>query len=282
MPEDYRNIQEGLTDYVNIGTAIFLLLAILFILLIVISLRRRQRMLKEKDMLRMQYEKEILRTQLEIQEQTLKNISQEIHDNIGQALTLAKLNLNTMPPAGIEIQEKIITTKELISKAIVDLRDLSRSLNTDYVADMGLQKALEYELVLISKSSAITTKLLTEGEPFRMDKQKELILFRILQELLNNTIKHAGATTINAKIIYSSKELELSVADNGKGFTIPDTQNENQPASGLGLRNMHNRAKLIGATFSMNSIPGKGTEVKIVLPKEPGNNSSSPLAETVF
>jgi signal transduction histidine kinase len=282
MPEDYRNIQEGLTAYVNIGTAIFLLLAILFILLVVISLRRRKKMLKEKDMLRMRYEKEILQSQLEIQEQTFKNISQEIHDNIGQALTLAKLNLNTMPPTDTDVQEKMTTTKELVSKAIVDLRDLSRSLNTDYVADMGLQKAIEYEFMLISKSSNMITNLQIEGESFRMDKQKELILFRIIQEVLNNILKHAGATTIVATLNYRSTLLEITVTDNGKGFLLPDTHNANTPGTGLGLRNMDNRAKLIGATFSMNSTPGNGTEVRIILPQIPDENGNRPSTKTVF
>lgn len=222
----------------------------------------------EKQVLESRFRQELLQTQIEIQEQTFKNISQEIHDNIGQALTLAKLNLNTL---GAELDEapmqKIITSKEIISKAINDLRDIGRSLNTDYIADMGLLKALEYELGLISKSSGIKTELHTEGEPFRMDQQKELILFRIVQEALNNTMKHARAKTIKASIHFQADKLELSIADDGKGFVLPEEKKENQPATGLGLRNMQNRAKLIGTTFSINSSPGDGTVINISLPK---------------
>jgi signal transduction histidine kinase len=96
------------------------------------------------------FQQTLLQSQLEIQEQTLKNISQEIHDNIGQALTLVKLNLNTMDfDLNEQSNQKIITSKELISKAINDLRDLSRSLNTDIIADLGLQNAIEQELILV-------------------------------------------------------------------------------------------------------------------------------------
>lgn len=167
-------------------------------------------------------------------------------------------------PAAPGQEEKISTTKDIISKAITDLRDLGRSLNTDYIVDMGLQKALEYELGIISKSAAITTTIQAEGEPVAIDKQKELILFRIIQEVLNNILKHADARNISAKISYQPDHLELLVEDDGKGFEPGEHQPEN--GSGLGLRNMHNRAKLIGAAFSVKSIPGKGTRVQVNLP----------------
>ncbi len=223
-------------------------------------------MLLEKQIRENTYQKELLQSQLEIQEQTFKNISQEIHDNIGQALTLAKLNLNTMPAVSDEQKEKITTTKEIISKTIADLRDLSKGLNTDYIADMGLQKAIEYEFGLINRSSSILTSLHTEGSAYRLDKQKELILFRIIQEVLNNTIKHAAARSIKAMITYKDDEFILSIKDDGKGFVIENMNDKDQSGSGLGLRNMNNRAKLIGASFAMNSVPGNGTEVRIILP----------------
>lgn len=235
-------------------------------------MRKRNEMFLSEEKLKADFQQTLLQTQLEIQEQTLKNISQEIHDNIGQALTLAKLNLNTMPPTDTAVQEKIATTKELVSKAIVDLRDLSRSLNTDYIADMGLQRAIEYELNLISKSSAIQTILQTTGEPFRMNQQKELILFRIVQEVLNNTLKHAGAQSIKASMQFGQNELVLSLTDDGKGFDA-NAAKDTSGQRGLGLRSMQNRAKLIGAAFSMESIPGTGTFVQIRLNREAGPSS---------
>jgi two-component system, NarL family, sensor kinase len=257
MPLDFKY-------YLITFLAAFLLLGLFIILLATLYSKKQQK--NKIDKLRMQsdFSQTLLQTQLEIQEQTLKTISQEIHDNIGQALTLAKLNLNTMPPTDTDVQEKIATTKELVSKAIVDLRDLSRSLNTDYVADMGLQRAMEYELSLISKSSAIQTKMQTEGEPFRMDKQKELILFRMVQELLNNALKHAGAQLITAVMKFSPTGLVLTITDDGKGFD-PDAAATPTTGSGLGLRNMQNRAKLIGADFSISSAPGNGSTAQISL-----------------
>lgn len=215
------------------------------------------------------FKQELLRTQLEIQEQTLKNISQEIHDNIGQALSLAKLNLNTMPATNDEaLQQKILNSKELVSKAITDLRHLSRSLDTDYVQEMGLQRAIEYELEMIKKTGTIDTSLIVEGSLFRLDKQKELILFRIVQESFNNILKHSGAKILNVNINYAPVLFALSIKDDGKGVDLQPLHEEKNNSFGLGIRNMHNRAKLIGADFSMTSSLGKGTEVKINLPIE--------------
>jgi signal transduction histidine kinase len=254
------------------GTIAFLVLAGFIIFFLVMYMRRKQKNILEKQQLKSQFQKELLQTQLEIQEQTLKNISEEIHDNIGQALSLAKLNLYMLPESGDEAaQQKISNTKELVSKAIVDLRGLSRSLDTDFIQDLGLQQAIGYELDMIKKTGTHNTVLEVEGTVFRFDKQKELIVFRIVQEVLNNIIKHAKADKIMVRANYETDKLQLSVTDNGQGVDLSPLNENDHSNFGLGIRNMHNRAKLINAGFSMNSSIGKGTEVKIILPKENNN-----------
>jgi len=255
------------------GTFILLVLAF-FIIYLILYYRRKKKMHElEKKTLQYQYQQTLLQTQLEIQEQTLKNISQEIHDNIGQALSLAKLNLNTMPEMNDEaLRQKIVNSKQLVSKAITDLRDLSRSLDTDYVQEMGLQRAIEYELEMIKKTGTVDTALVVEGTLFRLEKQKELILFRIVQETFNNILKHSGAKNLNVSINYEPFLFTLLIKDDGKGVNLQPL-NEANNNFGLGIRNMHSRAKLIGADFNMNSTLGEGTEVKINLPIENKNES---------
>jgi two-component system, NarL family, sensor kinase len=253
------------------SSAFFLFVAIGIIILVLTYQKRKLSYLKEKELMKSSFEKELLNSQLEIQEQTLKNISQEIHDNIGQALTLAKLNLNTMSIENTDqLQQKIALSKTLVSKAIVDLRDLSHSLNTDYVAEMGLLRSIEYELEMISKTGLIKTSLQIDGQAYRFDGQKELITFRIVQEVLNNIIKHAKAENIIVTADYRIDALELSIKDDGLGFEpVSAEQSKNsQGVQGLGMRNMYNRAKLIGAAFVIDSSAGKGTLVKISLSKE--------------
>jgi signal transduction histidine kinase len=225
---------------------------------------RRLLHLQEKQALQVKFQQELLQTQLEIQEQTLKNVSQEIHDNIGQTLSLAKLNLNTIDPhnAG-QAQEKIGNTQELVSKAIKDLRTLSKTLHTDSILSTGLRRAIELELDLIDKAKVFQTELKVTGSPARLDPKKELILFRIVQEAMNNIIKHSKANTIDVQMAYGEKELVLSVADNGCGFN--QTTNSNNPDTGSGLRNMQSRAELIGGCFAMASDTS-GTRINITVP----------------
>ncbi len=221
----------------------------------------------EKQSLQSQFAQTLLQSQLEIQEQTLNTISQEIHDNIGQVLSLAKLNLGTMDLQKPELlQQKIDDSKVLVGKAIQDLRDLSRSLNTDYVQQMGLQRAIEYELELLRKAGKHETKLDIQGIVYRLDTQKELILFRIVQEILNNVIKHANASRITVQLNYRPELFILSVEDNGEGFDISRLNESENSNFGIGIKNMNSRAKLIGAEYTINSTKEMGTQVYISLP----------------
>ncbi len=239
-----------------------------FIILFVFFYKRKQHENQlERQNLENRYKQELLQTQLEIQEQTLKNISEEIHDNIGQVLSLTKLNLGTIDFQNSEmVSQKVEDSRLLVSKAIQDLRDLSRSLNTDYVIQMGLHRAIEYELELLHKAGKHETDLHTSGALYRLDNQKELILFRLIQEILNNIMKHANATSVKVNIDFFQSKLVLTVYDNGSGFDPKLFSDPGIPAKGMGLRNMENRARLIGAEFELHSEPGYGTTVKISLP----------------
>src|SRR6478672_13341252 len=139
--------------YIIIGTAAMLFFVIFFYLFFLQMHKRRTIHEKEMYDLKAQYERTILQSQLEIQEQTFRNISQEIHDNIGQVLSLAKLNLNTIPHEGST--DKILLTEELLGKAINDLRDLSKSLHPEKISDIGLVNATRHELFIFQKASKI-------------------------------------------------------------------------------------------------------------------------------
>ena len=230
--------------------------------------RYRQKHILEKEQLRLSYERELLKTRLEIQEQTFRNISQEIHDNIGQVLSLTKLNLATMDisqPAVLE--QKIDDSKKLISQAIYDLRNLSHGLSTDYLANVGLSGAIGRELEVIKKSGEYETVFTVEGTTYLLDKQQELIIYRIVQETLNNIIKHATAQKIIIYLRYSPEELTLNITDDGKGFDL--TPLNDNASHGLGIKNMHSRARLMGAVFLISSTLGIGTTVSIAVPIVP-------------
>jgi two-component system NarL family sensor kinase len=248
--------EESLTSLITLGTVIIVVLVSFVILLSYLFTARKNKLLKEKELLHAYFQQEFLRTQLEIQEQTLKTISQEIHDNIGQVLSLAKLNLNTLPNTA---DPKIQNTKDLVSKAIKDLRNLSHSLHGDVIAELGLEQSIANELRIIETTRAFETGLKISGQAFKLDPKKEMVLFRIVQEALNNCIKYSGTKKITILIHYSPQLFILQVQDRGKGFDA--TKN-----IGIGLKSMLNRAQLIGGRFNLQSTEGKGTLVTIELP----------------
>ncbi len=249
---------------------IFLLIVATGIIMLALVYQKKQvQYLREKEQLKVVYEKEILATQLEIQEQTFKNISQEVHDNIGQVLSLVKLNINTMNPDDpVPLQVKINASKELITKAIKDLRDLSKSLNTDYVKDLGLVRAIEYELEMIKNNGSYEIQFDVTGNKYRLESQRELVLFRIVQEVLHNIIKHAKATSIVMALSYEPAMFSLTIADNGVGFDASIINSNNLNGSGLGIRNMQNRAKIINGNFNLTSTLGAGTTIILTAPNK--------------
>ncbi len=150
-----------------IATILILVLCGFIVLNLVFFYFKRKRHHEKEQLLKFQFDQASLEAQLEIQEQTLKNISQEIHDNIGQALILLKLNITSMDLGQPEMLiEKIDLSKVMISTAIQDLRTLAKTLNTDYVSEVGLLKSIDHEFELIKKSSCYRVTCILEGEEY--------------------------------------------------------------------------------------------------------------------
>ena len=248
-----------------ISSAFLFVVAIGIIILVLVYQKRQLQYLSEKEQLQANFDRQILESRLEIQEQTFRNLSQEIHDNIGQVLSLVRMNLGSMEIFKEKNHDELLsTTKMLVAKVIQDLRDLSKVLNADYVSEIGLSQAIGHELDLIARAGIWETQYSTEGEACKFAEKKEVVVFRIVQEVLNNIIKHANGTRIIVKLEYLPSEFLLVVADNGRGFDLRLMEENKQ--FGLGIRNMNNRAGLIGAEYRIQSTLGAGTTVTLRLP----------------
>ncbi|MEO7522990.1 MAG: sensor histidine kinase [Ferruginibacter sp.] len=209
---------------------------------------------------------QLLETQIEIQEQILKNVSQEIHDNVGQVLSLAKLNLATFGEMANEADSrKLVTTKDLVSKAINDLRDLARSMHGEKIAEIGLQNAVDHELKILHNTGQVHTHLSTTGDSFKLEPQTQMVMFRIFQEALHNMIKHSKAKNIYLNFDYAAELFTLTLRDDGTGFNIEKLTSSK---SGIGLKSMTERALLIGGKFSIDSSENNGTTVSVTISKE--------------
>jgi signal transduction histidine kinase len=231
-----------------------LLLAVAALMLFRIYLKRKNKLLLDQERMNIQFEQTLLRAKLEIQEDTFTYISREIHDNIGQVLSLARINLNTMSPAE---EQKLALIDELMGRAITDLRNLSHSLDTDLIRNAGWIKATERLLQALGKSGTYNIVFESEENLPTLGNEKPIILFRMIQEIINNIIKHANAKEIRFSALKKGNQIVVTIEDNGKGF-----EKENV-TMGAGLQNLESRAKMIDAILYFHSVPGTGTLISI-------------------
>ncbi len=254
-----------------IGIILGLLLVGFIVTILFLYQRRQKRQEQEMEKLKDIYEREALRSQLEIQESTLKTISQELHDNIGQMLSVVKLSLSILPiDKKHKAYEQIQNSQQILNKAIYDLSDLTKSLHTDRITQVGLAESIRFELVGLKKAGIVKVQFHEEGAEIQFNEQKAIFIFRIFQEVLNNILKHSRATEVIVNLKYLSDFFILEIIDNGVGFNVTEKRGLTASSSGLGLKSMYNRARLIGADISINSEPANGTTVfiKLLIPGE--------------
>ena len=245
---------------------VVLLLAAIFILVLVINYNHRKRKyILEKQKMQSIFQQQLLQTQLEIQEQTFNDISQEIHDNVGQILSLAKVQINIMTEGNEMNPEMLIDVKNNIGKAMSDLRDIAKSLSSERIKTLTIHSAVFNEAERISKSGIIRIQVNVNGEQKEMNQQKKLVLFRIVQESMQNIIKHANATEIAISFHYEHDKLQTIIKDNGKGFELQDALKN---STGLGLSNIKSRALIAGGRSVIETSPNAGTIITINMPYE--------------
>lgn len=256
MPQESGKIE----DIIIIASAIIcILIVFIFFLLIIYYFNRKKSLEKQKE-LKSIFEKTLLQSQLEIQEQTLQQVSRELHDNLGQIASLIKINLNTLQLTDItKATEKIEATKDLTRQLLTDLKALSVNLGSDRLNQLGLVKALQAEVDNLNKTDAFTAQFSCEGTIADIPDDKSIILYRMAQEVLNNMVKHSKAPLIKLSVSFKENIFTLAFTDNGTGFDVA----AKMESGGAGLKNLQNRAQLINATLIIDSQLGQGTHISI-------------------
>ena len=242
------------------ATAFLTLFGIVAMVAIARFTHHKQQILFEKKWLEAKFQRELLQVGMEMQENTFHTISQEIHDNVGQILSLAKLNLNILSLERKEMKE-IGLIKELVSNAIQELRNLSHGYHADQLLDKGLMNAITYLVEQMSKSGLFHVAYTSNIEFVELGKDKTVFIYRIMQEISNNIIRHSGSSEVSFSIEHEKNIIQISMADNGKGFdtAAPDFQ------QGIGLKSIMQRAGMIGAELNIHSALGIGTTITLSL-----------------
>lgn len=258
--------QKEILLFIVSSTFLFFLLFSFIVTMLFFNKRQQHGFLKEVDLIKSNFEKELFKTQLEIQEETFQHISLELHDNVGHFLSLAKLHLTTFKTSlPDEITEKIDAATLLIAHSLDEIRNISKSLNTENIKNNGLIKTVQQQIEQLNKFGQFKVNLVITGRTCYLEDLKEIVLFRIMQESLNNIVKHSKANMIHIKLHYDEEQLLLSIHDNGIGFMVEKSLgNENQDSSGL--KNIIKRSSMINAIPEISSSPEKGTTITIITP----------------
>ncbi|HEX8020834.1 sensor histidine kinase [Mucilaginibacter sp.] len=252
------------------GSALMLLLGVFIISFMLIYQKKQNKNLLERENLKASFKQEMLKTQIEIQEQTLNDISREIHDNITQVLSFVKLNLGLLNNSlDDEKKARVNENRELVSQTINDLRNLSKSMSFEHISSYGLIKTLETETERLTRSGIINVAFEVDGDVYSLGEQRELVIFRIFQEAVNNTLKYAKAANLKISLYYTAQMFNLLIEDDGAGFNTEKVDSK----GGSGLRNIENRAALVGADVVITSSPGKGCQIKL---------SFNPLVQQIY
>lgn len=242
--------------------AVLVIVTTLVIIFFIVFQKRKNKLVMDKIRQQQEFDEEISRTQTEIQEQTLKHIGWELHDNVGQLLAYASMQMNMIAASvGDDMKENVNNTADVIRESLKEVRSLSKSLNNDVILNIGFEKSIANELNRLKRMKFASAELHIKGEKRELENKKhEIVIFRILQEFFSNSVKYSEAQNLLIKLEYKPDSLIIEASDDGKGFELETVE------MGSGLINMRSRAKLINADFNLFSKPSEGARLSMEYP----------------
>jgi len=224
----------------------------------------QKRILAEREEERQVYMSQIFKTQ----ENERQRIAQELHDGTMQELLVIANRAQTLVSGDgnettVEMREHAEWVRDAILQVLEDLRRLSLDLRPSVLDDIGLVPALRWLIDRLNHKGGIETKIVVHGAERKLSSETEVTIFRIVQEALNNARRHSKATEAVVTLEFAPESLEITVQDNGDGFSLSETIGKLATEGKLGLIGMQQRAKFLNSPFNIYSQPGKGTLVSI-------------------
>jgi two-component system sensor histidine kinase UhpB len=197
---------------------------------------------------------------LDAQEDERARVARDLHDEVNQSLTGLLLHLEaarrTAPP---DLVPELTETKVLAGRAMEELLSVARDLRPTALDDLGLSAALAAHVEELERRTEIETSFESAGEVSGLGDEAQLVVYRVAQEALSNAARHSGASHIRVALRRVGQRMELTVSDDGRGFTFDEAE------GGLGIAGMRERALLVGGDVEVESRPGTGTTVRLLV-----------------
>jgi signal transduction histidine kinase len=224
---------------------------------------------RERERLRASQKLQVLSHRLvEVQEAERRHIARELHDEIGQSLTAAELNLQAAlrAPASAKLEYQLEESIRAVERVLEQVHDLSLSLRPSMLDDLGLEPAIRWYANRQAGLTGMEVRFHADPLDERLDPVIETECFRVAQEALTNVVRHANAKAISIRLTRDNGHLHLTVRDDGVGFDVAGQRNQAVSGASLGLLSMEERASLAGGGLELTSTPGQGTEVHAWFP----------------
>lgn len=201
-----------------------------------------------------------------VQEEERRRLARELHDGIGQTLTALINQLRRLPTGG-PANGGLEAAIEVAELALRDVREMSRLLRPPVLDDLGLRAGIAWLARTLREHSELQTAIEWQAEEDeRLDPELETLIFRIAQEALNNVIKHSGQREARLTARRHAGSFELEIADDGRGFDVASVLGPAGDATGVGLRGIRDRVELFGGRLAIESTPGKGSRMRVIVP----------------
>jgi len=229
----------------------------------VILIRELFYSLKRADTERARSEKRVINAIINTEENERKRFAKDLHDGLGPILSTVKMSLSALTdrikdPSGSVI---LSNTNHLVNEAISTIKDISNNLSPHVLTNFGLASAISAFTTKINQTKAVEIDFKSNMEEERLDNDKEVVVYRAVCELINNSILHSGASRIEIELNKHEKFVTLQFYDNGRGFDTSSLSKED--TKGMGLSNIETRVKTVEGVFILESTPGKGTSALI-------------------
>ena len=205
---------------------------------------------------------------VEVQETERRHLARELHDEIGQALTVAQMNLQALlqSPGADALAPRLNESLTAVERVLEQVDDISLNLRPSLLDDLGLEPALRWFTERQAALAGLQAEVRVDPLEQRLDPIIETQCFRIAQEALTNVVKHAKARAVTVEVSQDDEQLHLSVRDDGVGFDVASVREQAVRGASLGLLGMEERATLAGGGLQYHSTPGQGTEVHAWFP----------------
>lgn len=246
----------------TLALVLVVLAVIVFAFLFQRNLLKKQRAYRQIEVLLQQQELKSAYAILQGQEQERKRIAEDLHDRLGSRLAAVKLHLHAYKNKSNATDEFFSTAENLLDGAVEEVREISHNMVSGVLSKFGLVAALQDLRQTLERSNAIKVDLHTWHLAERLNLNVEINLYRIVQELISNVLKHANASEITIQLNRYESQLLLTIEDNGTGFDIAEANAKR----GMGLKNLHSRVYALEGKINIDSGQGNGTTVTIEIP----------------